>query len=242
MKRTLQRGSIAIVLGLTGALLAACANERGAAPRAEASSAPSAVVSMYAAMPYEPHPIPALDVSKIDPAYLRQVVSYPTPEQPGTIIVDTPNHFLYLVLGNGQAMRYGIGVGREGFSWAGRAYIGDRQEWPKWFPPDEMIDRQPELEPYRDGGMEPGLQNPLGARALYLYRDKKDTLYRLHGTNEPWSIGKSVSSGCIRLFNQDIIDLHARVNIGAPVVVIPDPSTIITTPQNEERVETRRPA
>lgn len=241
MMRTLQRGSVAIALGLTAALLAACASERSTRPQAQASSAQSAALSMYAAMPYEQHPIPALDVSKIDPVYLRQVVDYPTPEQPGTIIVDTPNHFLYLVLGNGQAMRYGIGVGREGFSWAGRAYIGDRQEWPKWFPPDEMIDRQPELEPYRDNGMEPGLGNPLGARALYLYRDNKDTLYRLHGTNEPWSIGQSVSSGCIRLFNQDIIDLHARVNIGAPVVVIPDPSTI-AAPEEKERTTPRRPA
>jgi lipoprotein-anchoring transpeptidase ErfK/SrfK len=243
MRRSLQRGYIAIALGLMTALLAACASERRATSYAEASQAPNAAVSMYAAMPYEQHPIPALDVSKIDPVYLRQVVSYPTAEQPGTIIVDTPNHFLYLVLGDGQAMRYGIGVGREGFSWAGRAYIGDRQEWPKWFPPAEMIDRQPELEPYRDGGMEPGLGNPLGARALYLYRDNKDTLYRLHGTNEPWSIGKSVSSGCIRLFNQDIIDLHARVNVGAPVLVIADPSTIAAPKpeEQEQRVAQRRP-
>lgn len=240
MKRTLQQGRIAIAFGLITVLLAACASERKATPYAQASPAPGAAVSMYAAMPYEQHPIPALDVSKIDPVYLRQVVPYPTAEQPGTIIVDTPNHFLYLVLEGGQAMRYGIGVGREGFSWAGRAEIGDRQEWPKWFPPAEMIDRQPELEPYRNG-MEPGLGNPLGARALYLYRDGKDTLYRLHGTNEPWSIGKSVSSGCIRMFNQDIIDLHARVNVGAPVVVIADPSTI-AAPESEERAAPRRPA
>ena len=116
-------------------------------------------------------------------------------------------------------MRYGIGIGRQGFSWSGRARVGDKQEWPKWFPPKEMREREPELEQYA-GGMEPGLQNPLGARALYLYQGKKDTLYRLHGTSEVDSIGRAVSSGCIRLLHQDIIDLHRRVPIGAEVIVV----------------------
>ncbi len=135
------------------------------------------------------------------------------------MVIDPQNRHLYLVRGDGQAVRYGIGVGRQGFAWSGRAKIGAKKEWPTWTPPSEMIDRQPELEEYR-GGMQPGLQNPLGARALYLYEDGRDTLYRIHGTNEPWSIGKAVSSGCIRLFNQDIIDLYRRVNVGAEVVVL----------------------
>ena len=241
MTRALQRGRCAGVFFLGLLLLAGCASERLAAYSDTESAQKRATLSMYAAQPYEPYPIPALDVTKIDPALLRQIVDYPTAEQTGTIIVDTPNHFLYLVLGEGKAMRYGIGVGRQGFSWSGRARIGDMQAWPKWFPPAEMIDRQPELEPYRDNGMEPGLQNPLGARALYLYQGNKDTLYRLHGTNEPWSIGKSLSSGCIRLFNQDIIDLHARVTLDAPVVVIADPSTHMA-PVSERPPGPQRPA
>ena len=134
----------------------------------------------------------------------------------GTVVVDTANHFLYFVLNGGQAIRYGVGIGRQGFEWAGRGVIRWKQRWPRWFPPNEMIDRQPELEKYRarqvsgtniwEGGMEPGVTNPLGARALYIYQDGKDTLFRLHGSPEWWSIGKSVSSGCVRLIHQDIID------------------------------------
>ncbi len=139
------------------------------------------------------------------------------------------SHFLYLVLGNGYAIRYGVGLGRAGFEWSGRAEIGAKREWPKWFPPDEMVDREPKLEKYRvsydkqndvyNGGMEPGITNPLGARALYLYQDGKDTLYRLHGSPEWNSIGKSVSSGCVRLMNQDILDLYDRVPMKTPVLV-----------------------
>ncbi|GLS30915.1 Lipoprotein-anchoring transpeptidase ErfK/SrfK [Mesorhizobium albiziae] len=176
---------------------------------------------MYAATLDRSYDIPAVPIEEIDPKYYRQVVPDPTGEQPGTVVVDTSNHFLYFVGNMGDALRYGVGLGREGFEWSGRGVIQWKQKWPRWFPPDEMIDRQPELEKYRarqipgtndwEGGMEPGVMNPLGARALYVFHDGKDTLYRLHGSPEWSSIGKSVSSGCARLINQDIIDLYDRV-------------------------------
>ncbi len=150
--------------------------------------------------------------------YKRQVVDFNGSEAPGTIIIDTRQRFLYLVLPGGQALRYGVGVGREGFAWNGEAVVERKQEWPRWFPPAEMIARDPKLEPYRTG-MDGGPENPLGARALYLYKDGKDTLFRIHGTSQPWSIGQNVSSGCIRLLNEDIIDLYERVPIGTTVVV-----------------------
>ncbi|WP_306117337.1 MULTISPECIES: L,D-transpeptidase [unclassified Roseitalea] len=162
--------------------------------------------------------LPSIPVSKVPAKYRRQVVNYPTDEKPGTIIVDTPNRFLYLVQEDGKAMRYGIGVGRDGFRWAGTARVGWKRKWPTWTPPEPMIRRQPELAKYR-GGMEPGLTNPLGARALYLMQGRRDTGYRLHGTPEWWSIGGAVSSGCIRLMNQDVIDLYERVDPGAKVIV-----------------------
>lgn len=176
--------------------------------------------AMYAALPDERFAIPAVDVSSIDPIFLRQEVSYSTDEQPGTIIVDPDARFLYLVLESGLAMRYGVGVGREGFGWTGSAVILRKAEWPTWTPPRSMIERDPSLAQYA-GGMAPGLVNPLGARALYLYQNGVDTLYRLHGTNEPWSIGLAVSSGCIRMFNQDAIDLYNRTPIATRVVVLP---------------------
>jgi len=185
---------------------------------------------MYAAMVDEGFAIPAVPVDKINPRFLRQEVADPTGERPGTIVVDTSSHFLYLVGYGGRAMRYGVGLGRDGFAWAGRAKVERKSKWPKWFPPAEMIDRQPNLEKYRAsydkatntwlGGMEPGINNPLGARALYLYDENgKDTLYRIHGSPEWWSIGKSVSSGCVRMINQDVIDLYDRVSEGTPVLV-----------------------
>jgi lipoprotein-anchoring transpeptidase ErfK/SrfK len=148
------------------------------------------------------------------PARLRrQVVSYATREVPGTIIIDTPNTYLYLVMGNGQAMRYGIGVGRDGFTWSGTQSITKKAEWPDWTPPPEMIARQPYLPRQMAGG--PG--NPLGARAMYL----GGTIYRIHGTNAPGTIGTRVSSGCIRLTNEDVADLYSRVNVGTRVIVLP---------------------
>ncbi|MFK3780936.1 L,D-transpeptidase [Agrobacterium sp. NPDC089420] len=182
--------------------------------------------AMYAALPDETFPIPAVNIKQVDPRYWRQVVDYPTDEKPGTLIVDTPNKFLYHILPGGKATRYGIGVGRDGFSWAGRAIVAYKRAWPKWTPPDEMVARQPSLQPFSiaNGGMPPGLKNPLGARALYIHQGGRDTLYRLHGTPEAFSIGKAVSSGCIRLLNQDVIDLFNNVRDGSTIVVIPDPS------------------
>ncbi len=163
--------------------------------------------------------MPAINISAVNRRHLRQTVRFSTRERPGTVIVDPYSRFLYFVEDEGRAIRYGVGVGRAGFRWAGRAYVGWKRAWPTWTPPPAMIAREPELVAFSKG-MDPGLNNPLGARAIYIYRDGRDTLYRLHGTNEPWSIGKAVSSGCIRLFNQDIIDLHERVKPGAKIVVL----------------------
>jgi lipoprotein-anchoring transpeptidase ErfK/SrfK len=180
---------------------------------------PPQLEAVYGALPAERFPVPAVDFDEIDPAVLRRVVDNRTGEAPGTIVIETAKRALFLVLDDGKALRYGVGVGREGLAWSGRAIIGRKAEWPRWTPTAAMIAREPERNARWAGGMEPGLGNPLGARALYLYRDGVDTLYRIHGTNEPGSIGQSVSSGCIRLINQDIIDLHLRVPIGAPVFV-----------------------
>lgn len=177
--------------------------------------------TMYGPVVDEGYEIPAVPIQKIDPQFLRQIVADPTGEQPGTIVVDTTGHFLYLVQEGGRAIRYGVGLGRAGFEWSGKAVVEWKRKWPKWTPPDEMIARQPELEKYsvRNGGMPPGLMNPLGARALYIFQNGEDTLYRLHGSPEWNSIGKSVSSGCVRLMNQDIIDLYDRVPNRTPILV-----------------------
>jgi len=177
---------------------------------------------IYGPKPDEQFPLPAIPYWEIEPQYLRQEVADPTGERPGTIVVDTNQRFLYLVRENGRAMRYGVGIGRQGFSWSGRAVVQWKQRWPKWTPPAEMIARQPELEQYsaENGGMEPGLMNPLGARALYIFQNGEDTLYRLHGSPEYQSIGKAVSSGCVRLINQDICDLYDRVPAKTPILVI----------------------
>jgi lipoprotein-anchoring transpeptidase ErfK/SrfK len=148
----------------------------------------------------------------IDPRYLPQVVNYDGSHAPGTLVVDTPNKFLYLVEEGGKAMRYGIGVGRPGFTWAGVKSVTRKAEWPDWVPPPEMLQRRPDLPRHMAGGPE----NPLGARAMYL----GSSLYRIHGSNEPWTIGTAVSSGCIRMRNEDVIDLYGRVKVGTKVVVI----------------------
>jgi lipoprotein-anchoring transpeptidase ErfK/SrfK len=176
----------------------------------------------YGAITDERFPVPAIDLSEIDPKYLRQEVAYATPEQAGTLIVDPANYFLYLVMPEGKAMRYGVGVGREGFGWSGSATIKRKAGWPTWTPPAEMIARDRRAAPWAKG-MPGGPKNPLGARAMYLYQGERDTLYRIHGTVEPGSIGQSMSSGCIRLLNQDIIDLHGRVPLGTRAVVLPAP-------------------
>lgn len=174
----------------------------------------------YAAITTEPFPVPAIDTRRIDPKFLRQEVSYQSKYAPGTIIVDTAAHFLYLVQPGGTAMRYGVGVGRdEGLNFRGTATIARKAEWPGWTPTANMIQRQPERYAKYAGGLPGGTTNPLGPRALYLYRNGKDTHFRLHGTLEPYTIGGNVSSGCIRLINQDIIDLYGRVGTGTKVIV-----------------------
>lgn len=208
----------AFLLGAAAFGLAGCSASAGRRMASVEDSNPS-YLSAYGPMPDEMFPLPAIDLKQVPPQFQRQMVAYAGPEPAGTLVVDPQNKFLYLVRGDGEALRYGVGVGRQGFSWNGRAKIGAKKAWPTWTPPSEMIERQPELEQYRNG-MEPGLHNPLGARALYLYENGRDTLYRIHGTNEAWSIGKAVSSGCIRMFNQDVIDLYNRVNTGSNVVVL----------------------
>ncbi|WP_288431692.1 L,D-transpeptidase [uncultured Agrobacterium sp.] len=178
--------------------------------------------AMYDVVSDDGHTLPAIPYSRIDPRYLRQEVSYQTAEAPGTIVVDTKQHFLYLVQSDGKAVRYGVGLGRAGYAWAGKGKIQWKARWPRWTPPDEMVARQPELASISaaNGGMVPGLNNPLGARALYIFKDGKDTLYRVHGTPDWQSVGKATSSGCVRMLNQDVIDLYDRVPQGAPIVVI----------------------
>ncbi len=150
------------------------------------------------------------------PTATRELVSDPTRERAGTITVDTGNRHLYLSLGNGEAMRYGIGVGREGFTWKGRVRIGRKETWPDWTPPKEMLKRRPDLPRHMSGGED----NPLGARAMDLYSGDRDTMFRIHGSNEPWTIGQAVSSGCIRMTNDDVADLFRRVKVGTAVVVL----------------------
>jgi lipoprotein-anchoring transpeptidase ErfK/SrfK len=185
-----------------------------------ATTIPASANQLFLFGPVQTAPAPSAQVEPTDepraavPArFRRQIVEYRTNEPAGTIIVDTPNTYLSLVLGNGRAMRYGIGVGRDGFTWSGVQTITRRAEWPDWHPPAEMIARQPYLPRYMAGG--PG--NPMGARALYL----GNTIYRIHGTNAPHTIGQRVSSGCIRLTNEDVADLYSRVNLGTRVVVLP---------------------
>jgi lipoprotein-anchoring transpeptidase ErfK/SrfK len=200
------------------AVLAGCASSPSQTAKSDVDPA---AVAMYAPVETEPHRVPAVAVNLVDPRYIRQEVATPANIRaaPGTIVVDPANRFLYLVEAGGKSMRYGIGVGKQGFSWSGTAVIKNKQQWPKWFPPQEMQQRDRRARVYASG-MDGGLKNPLGARALYLYVGDKDTLYRLHGTSEQASIGRAVSSGCIRLFNQDIIDLYDRVPIGTKVIVL----------------------
>ena len=167
----------------------------------------------------EKFPVAPVAVNKIPQQFHRQVVRDPTGEPPGTIVVDPSAKFLYLVQDGGKALRYGIGVGRQGFSWNGDAVIKRKAKWPDWYPPKEMQKRDPLAAEWADG-MPGGPTNPLGARALYLYQGNRDTLYRLHGTGNPGSIGSAVSSGCIRLLHADIIDLYERVPVGTRVVVL----------------------
>ena len=199
--------------------LSACVSGPELPPVAPKTADEFAFEAMYGPIDDEPFPIPALEPGVVDPQFLRQLVPYDTRYAPGTIVVDPGERHLYLVRANGEALRYGVGVGREGFGWNGRARVARKAMWPTWTPPADMIKRQPEVAKYARG-MPGGLDNPLGARALYLFQGNKDTLYRIHGTNDPSSIGHAMSSGCIRLINQDIIDLYRRAPIETPVVVL----------------------
>lgn len=197
--------------------------------------------TLYGPKPDEDFPLPAIPYQKINPRFYRQMVDNTTGQPPGTLVVDTGNHFLYYTYPNGKAMRYGVGLGRQGFLWAGRGVIQYKRKWPRWVPPDEMIARQPELEPYSgdNGGMPGGLDNPLGARALYIFSHKEDTQYRLHGSPEWWTIGKNVSSGCVRMINQDVVDLYDRVPAKTPVLVtnLDNPSADVAALQPAQAVD-----
>lgn len=218
---TLKPTTFGVVAGF--ALLAACT-----APPADAvreSAAPVALKStetdpLYGEVQDAGRTIPAVPEAALSERNRRQEVDYWTDETPGTIIVDPHARFLYLVLEGDRALRYGVAVGDQGRGFSGEGVIPFKREWPRWTPTQNMLRRDPELYGPVRNGLEGGLDNPLGARALYLFKGGRDTLYRIHGTNNPFSIGKAVSSGCIRLFNQDILDLHERVNDGARVVVL----------------------
>src|SRR5437016_7075321 len=201
------RRTIAVWLCVWGLLVSGTAGEQAQAQR------PMSLQAEELPVEEQPGVVPDPDEERLPAAYQRQLVFFRTAEPPGTIIVSTSERFLYVVQGNNRALRYGIGVGREGFQWAGLQKISRKAEWPDWTPPPEMIARQPYLPRYMAGG--PG--NPLGARAMYL----GNTIYRIHGTNDPSTIGRRVSSGCIRMTNEDVIELFSRVNIGTKVVVLP---------------------
>ena len=205
----LRAAAVAAIVAVTSFASAAYANPL------KLFSAPLYSPEPSTAMAYAPSPrMDAIeDGTQMAARLKRQIVDYRTSEAAGTIIIDTPNTYLYYVLGNGKALRYGIGVGREGFTWSGVQTVSKKAEWPDWTPPEEMIQRQPYLPRFMAGG--PG--NPLGARAMYL----GGTIYRIHGTNNPTTIGGRVSSGCIRMTNEDVTDLYSRVNIGTKVVVLP---------------------
>ncbi|MGE3830749.1 MAG: L,D-transpeptidase [Parvibaculaceae bacterium] len=185
------------------------------APQAE-----SPIPQADSPVPQVDYPVPKVDLRVIPAEFRRQIVSYDGEQWPGTIIVDSEHRHLYKILGGGQAIRYGVGVGREGFGWSGLADVGAKQMWPEWNPPKEMVARDVNAAKWADG-QPGGPDNPLGARALYLYQDGRDTLYRIHGTNAPKSIGKAMSSGCIRMLNQDVVELYRTTPIGTRVIVLP---------------------
>ena len=182
-------------------------------------AAPLSTAAFSQASEDDPYPLPPFDYSKLPAPFRPATVAYTGRQLPGTIIVDTPNRQIYLIQQGGTAMRWGCAVGKDGFRWAGLADIGRKVMWPRWTPPKEMIARSPEKAKWANG-MPGGPDNPLGARALYLFQNGNDTLYRIHGTTEPLSIGKNASSGCIRMVNQDVIELYRRVPIGSRVVVL----------------------
>jgi lipoprotein-anchoring transpeptidase ErfK/SrfK len=214
--KAIQFGRRSICFGMP-LLLAACAGDR---LNQTSMSFADPSLADYGEVHDGGQVIPALDTKTVDHEWLRQQVNYTTPYKPGTVVVDPGARHLYLVQENGKALRYGVGVGREGFGWSGEAVIKRKATWPTWTPPVEMQARDKEARKYANG-MPGGIDNPLGARAMYLYQGDRDTEYRLHGNNAPETIGTAVSSGCIRMFDQDAIDLYNRVPIGTKVVVLP---------------------
>jgi lipoprotein-anchoring transpeptidase ErfK/SrfK len=202
---------------LAGLALSGCATSGGRRLEPSTPQFSDYYVQMYGALPDEKFPVPAVDLAQLKPSHFRTEVADPTGERPGTIVVSTAARYLYLVQEHGRAMRYGVGIGRDGFTWAGRAEVARKAQWPTWTPPREMIERQPEVAEFANG-MPGGLMNPLGARALYIYQGGRDTIYRIHGTGEVWTIGEAVSSGCVRLLHQDVIDLYRRCPVGTPIV------------------------
>lgn len=214
-------------LGLLSIGLSSCATSppttRSIAPHAfqpPASEPVTSGVDRYKALGNEPFPVSAVDTQRVGQKFLKQTVDYTTEHPPGTIVVDPQNRFLYLVKENGKAIRYGVGVGKAGFEFSGTAHIGFKRRWPRWTPTPDMLERDPGRYGKWADGMDGSDKNPLGARAMYLVKNGKDTLYRIHGTNEPWTIGTAASSGCIRMLNQDVIDLYSQVPTGANVVVL----------------------
>ena len=210
-------------------LLAACAQTPPAAT--DASRVSAATRAMYAAVDDGQFVVPAIPDHLLTPENVRQEVDFWTDEPPGSIVVDPYSYHLYYVLGDNRAIRYRVGVGAAGRTFVGRATVGFKREWPYWTPTANMIRVEPALYGPWAGGMAPGLENPLGARALYLYRGGQDTMYRIHGTNAPSSIGDSVSAGCIRMFQQDAMDLYQRVEAGARVRVLGPSETGLGTAQ-----------
>ena len=190
--------------------------------RLSATDRPEDYQGMYSGFTDGGFKIPAIPYQSVPEQFRRQIVSNNTGYPEGTIVVDPAARHLYVTYGDGQAIRYGVGVGRAGFEWSGEAVMQWKREWPRWTPPEEMIARRPDLEKYSaaNGGQNPGLDNPLGARAMYIFQNGEDTEFRLHGTPEWKSIGTNASSGCIRLINQDVIDLYARVRGGMKIVVL----------------------
>jgi lipoprotein-anchoring transpeptidase ErfK/SrfK len=202
-----------LIAALLGAPLAACQTAQQPQPFEAASTDDAAWY--IGTKPDEPFDIPLVDRRRMDAKYARQTVEYEGSEKPGSIVVDIDERLLYLVQPDGKAIRYGVGVGRQGFSWKGVASVGRKGVWPAWSPTKTMVGIKPDLPRFREAG----LDNPLGARALYLYQDGHDILFRIHGTNEPWSIGEQMSSGCVRMLNEDVADLYDRVPVGTTVYV-----------------------
>lgn len=213
LRRMFVFGSLASVLALTGCVSTPGTPEAPDIGRTEEAGVPFSTLRDFSS---EPHDVRRINRARFDPAFAPAIVRSPYAERPGTVVINTRTRHLYLVEPNGLARRYGVAVGNAGYSWSGRAVVGRKAQWPAWHPTPSMRAQTPGL-PAR---IAPGAANPLGARALYLYQGGRDTLYRIHGTSEPWTIGTQASSGCIRMFNEDVIDLYDRVAVGAAVVVL----------------------